>query len=383
MIISLNFIRNFLAYLVLSMLTSKIHADTIPAPPTITSKAHILIDYDSEKVLAEYNPDQRLDPASLTKMMSMDVVFHELTSGRIKLTDEVLISEKAWRTGGSRTFAEVGKKIRLEDLLKGAIIQSGNDATVALAEHVAGSEEVFVEMMNARAQKLGLTSSHFANATGLPHPDHYSTARDMAKIGAATIRDFPEFYKLYSMKEYEMNKIKQKNRNQLLWRDSSVDGIKTGHTESAGYCLVSSAKRDDQRLISVVMGSKSQAMRATDSLSLLNYGFRFYETHKLYEKRQVLGKVRVWKGAVSEVEAGPAQAVYVTVPRQQYDKLKPQLEIAPSLPAPVVAEQQVGRVIVLLGEQKITEVPLVALTGSATGGTFRYLMDSLLLWFNK
>lgn len=377
-----NFIHSAFICLLLSISISNASTDTVPAPPTVTSKAHILIDYASSKVLAEYNSDQRLEPASLTKIMSMDVIFNEITIGHVKLTDEVLISERAWRTGGSRTFAEVGKKIRVEDLLKGAIIQSGNDATVALAEHVAGSEQVFAEMMNTQAKKLGLTDSHFVNATGLPHPDHYSTARDMAKVSAATIREFPEFYKIYSMKEYELNNIKQRNRNQLLWRDSSVDGIKTGHTEAAGYCLVASAKRDEQRIISVIMGSKSQAMRSADSLALLNYGFRFYETHKLYEKRQVLGKVRVWRGAAGEVEAGPAQTVYVTVPRQQYDKLKPQLEIAPSLPAPVIAGQQVGRVLVVLGEQKIAEVPMVALTGSAMGGTFRYLMDSILLWFN-
>jgi len=357
-------------------------ADTIPPPPSATGKAYILIDHDSGRVLAEANADQRLEPASLTKIMSMDVVFREITAGNVKLSDEVLISERAWRTGGSRTFADVGKRFSVETLLKGAIIQSGNDATVALAEHIAGSEQTFAEMMNAQAQKLGMTNSHFTNATGLPDPNHYTTARDMAKVTSATIREFPTLYKLYSQKEYELNNIKQRNRNQLLWRDDSVDGVKTGHTENAGYCLVASAQRDGQRLISVILGSKSTPMRAADSLGLLNYGFRFYETHKLYDKRQSLGKVRIWKGAPSEIDAGPAQAVYVTIPRQQYKNLEPHLEIAPSLPAPVTLDQQVGRVLVNLSGQQVSDVPLVALRESPVGGIFRRVMDSVLLWFH-
>ncbi|KOR30760.1 D-alanyl-D-alanine carboxypeptidase [Achromatium sp. WMS2] len=357
-------------------------AESVPPPPSITSKAHILVDYHSGQVLAAFNPDQRLEPASLTKIMSADVIFKELTAGHIKLTDDVLISEHAWRTGGSRTFAEVGKHFTVETLLRGAIIQSGNDATVALAEHIAGSEQTFAEMMNTQAKVLGLTNSHFMNATGLPDPDHYSSAHDMARIATATIREYPNFYKIYSQKEYEVNGIKQRNRNRLLWRDSSVDGIKTGHTEGAGFCLVASAQRGDQRLISVIMGSKNQEMRAADSLTLLNYGFRFYETHKLYEKRQVLGKVRVWKGAYGEVDAGPAEEVYVTVPRQQYENLELVREIAPALNAPVRAGQKIGQVVVRLGGKEITQVPLVALTDAPEGGMFRYLMDTIILWFN-
>lgn len=357
-------------------------AETVPPPPNPTAKAFILIDHDSGRVLAESNADQRLEPASLTKIMAMNVVFREIASGTVKLSDEVLISERAWRTGGSRTFAEVGKRFSVEELLKGAIIQSGNDASVALAEHIAGSEQTFAEMMNARARQLGMTNSHFTNATGLPHSDHYTTARDIAKVTSATIREFPELYKLYSQKEYELNNIRQRNRNRLLWRDDSVDGVKTGHTEAAGYCLVASAKRDGQRLISVILGSKSTATRAADSLALLNYGFRFYETHKLYDKRQVLGRVRVWKGSPTEIEAGPAQMVYVTIPRQQYKNLEPHLEIAPSLLAPVAADQQVGRVLINLNEQQIAEVPLVALNESVVGGIIRRAMDSVLLWFH-
>lgn len=353
-----------------------------PPPPSVVSKAHILLDYDSGQVLAEFNADKRLEPASLTKIVSVDVIFQEIAAGHIKLTDEVQVSERAWRTGGSRTFADVGKRFKVEDLLKGAIIQSGNDATVALAEHIAGSESSFVGMMNAQAAKLGLINSNFMNSTGLPDPNHYSCARDMATMAVATIRDYPELYKIYSQKEYELNKIKQRNRNQLLWRDSTVDGIKTGHTKGAGYCLVASAKRDQQRLISVLMGAESDSTRAEDSLALLNYGFRFYETHKLYDKQQPLGKVRVWKGVFGEVEAGAAETVYITVPRQQYQNLEIRLEIAPSLPAPVMAGQKVGRVLVSLAGQQIKDIPLISLTESAEGGIFRYLIDSMLLWFN-
>lgn len=355
--------------------------EVVPPPPNIVGKAYILIDYATGQVLAEHNADRRLEPASLTKVMSMDVVFRELTTGHIKIDDQVPISEYAWKTSGSRTFADVGKTFRLEDLLKGAIIQSGNDATVALAEHVAGSESTFAEMMNAHARTLGLTNSHFVNATGLPNSNHYSSARDMAKIGAATIRNFPAYYTFYSIKEYELNKIKQPNRNLLLYRDSTVDGIKTGHTQGAGFCLMASAKRNNQRLISVIMGSSSMKQRAADSLALLNYGFRFYETHKLYDKNQVLHTVRVLYGSVSNIQVGTAAEVYITVPREQYGKIEIKTEITPSLKAPVAKNQQVGKVLVSLGQKQIAEIPLVALEESAEGGVFRQLIDAILYSF--
>ncbi|KOR31655.1 D-alanyl-D-alanine carboxypeptidase [Achromatium sp. WMS3] len=361
---------------------SAIAKDAIPQPPSINSKAHILLDYDSGQVLAASNPDLRLEPASLTKILAVDVVFKEIVAGRVKLSDKVLISKHAKKTGGSRTFIEVGEYLKVETLLKGAIIQSGNDATVALAEHIGGTEQNFAQMMNDQARNLSMTNSNFANATGLPHPDHYSTARDMAKVSIATIREFPEFYKIYSQKEFTFNKIKQRNRNLLLWRDRSIDGIKTGHTNAAGYCLAASAKRRGRRLVSVILGSKNEATRARDSKRLLDYGFKYFETHKLYEPRQVLGKVRVWKGVNGEVTVGPAHPVYVTVPKQQYQNIQLKLEMAASLPAPVAANQQVGRVLINLGTQQLAEVPLIALAESKTGNIFRQILDTILLWFN-
>lgn len=268
----------------------------IPEPPAIASSAHLLVDHHTGKVIAEHNPDERLEPASLTKIMTAYVVFRELAAGKIALTDEVLISEKAWRTGGSKTFIELGKRIPLEVLLHGMIIQSGNDASVALAEHVAGSEDTFAHLMNSNAQRLGMVNSHFINATGLPDPEHYSTARDMTLVTAATIREFPEYYAWYAEKEYVYHGIKQNNRNRLLWQDPAVDGVKTGHTEAAGYCLVASAKRESMRLTSVVMGAKSEKARAEASLALLNYGFRFYESPQLYPGGKPVENLRVWMG---------------------------------------------------------------------------------------
>ncbi len=356
-------------------------AAPIPAPPEVAASGYFLVDHHSGRVLAEANADSRLEPASLTKIMSVYVVFRELRDGNIKLTDPVLISEKAWRTGGSRMFVEVGKQVSVEDLLKGMIVQSGNDASVALAEHIAGSEETFANLMNTHAKRLGMTGSHFLNATGLPDENHYTTARDMAIVTSATIREFPEWYQWYAIKEYLYNGIKQHNRNKLLWRDASVDGVKTGHTESAGYCLVASAQRDDMRLISVMLGTKSVEVRAAETQSLLNYGFRFYETHRLYEKHQALARIRAWKGDPAEIPAGPADDIYVTIPRQQYKNLDARMELDPQVMAPVAEGQKLGRVVVTLGDDNVSEVPLVALEESAEGGIWRRVKDSVLLWF--
>ena len=314
----------------------------IPEPPTVVSLAHLLVDHNTGKVLAEHQADERLDPASLTKIMTAYVVFRELAAGKVALTDEVTISEKAWRTGGSKTFVELGKQIPLEVLLHGMIIQSGNDASVALAEHVAGSEETFVSLMNTHAQRLGMTHSHFTNATGLPDPELYTTARDMTLVTAATIREFPEFYAWYSEKEYVYHGIKQNNRNRLLWQDAAVDGVKTGHTEAAGYCLVASAKRDSMRLTSVVMGAKSEKARAQASLALLNYGFRFYESPKLYPGGQPIEKLRVWMGVSEELPVGPAAVIHATIPRGRYDKLAARIEKNPDIIAPVAKGDKVG-----------------------------------------
>lgn len=356
----------------------------MPGAPAVNGSAYLLVDYHSGRVLAESNADNRLDPASLTKIMTAHVVFRELKKGNIKLDDQVLVSAKAWRTGGSKTFIEVDKKIPLEVLLKGMIIQSGNDASVALAEHIAGGEDTFAKLMNSEAQRLGMTASHFMNATGLPDPNHYSTARDMAKIAAASIQEYPEYYKWYGMKEFVYNHIKQPNRNRLLWRDDSVDGIKTGHTEAAGYCLVSSAQRDGMRLLSVLMGAKSEEARAVDSLSLLNYGFRFFETRKLYEAGQEVSKLRVWKGDEAELSVGVLdRGAFVTIPRQQGKTVNTKIELDPLVMAPISQGQAVGRMLVTFGDnnEPVAEITLVALQDNPLGGWWRRLKDTILLWF--
>ncbi len=353
----------------------------IPEPPTIVSLAHLLVDHNTGKVLIEHQADERLDPASLTKIMTAYVVFRELAAGKVALTDEVLISEKAWRTGGSKTFVELGKQIPLEVLLHGMIIQSGNDASVALAEHVAGSEETFVSLMNTHAQRLGMTHSHFTNATGLPDPELYTTARDMTLVTAATIREFPEYYAWYSEKEFVYHGIKQNNRNRLLWQDAAVDGVKTGHTEAAGYCLVASAKRDSMRLTSVIMGSKSEKARAQASLALLNYGFRFYESPKLYPGGQPIENLRVWMGAIEELPVGPATDIHATIPRGRYDKLAARIEKNPDIIAPVAKGDKVGEIVVDLEGKEIGREPLIALQDVAEGGWWEWLRDTVLRWF--
>jgi D-alanyl-D-alanine carboxypeptidase (penicillin-binding protein 5/6) len=353
----------------------------IPDPPQIPAKGYLLMDHNTGTILAEFNADERLEPASLTKIMSAYVVFRELARGNLKLDDEALISEKAWRTGGSKTFVEVGTRVSVEDLLKGMIIQSGNDASVALAEHIAGSEATFAELMNTHAERLGMTDSHFVNADGLPDPDHYTTARDIALVTAATIREFPEYYAWYAEKEFVYNDIKQGNRNRLLYQDDSVDGVKTGHTEAAGYCLVASAEREGMRLTSVVMGSTGPKARAEASLALLNYGFRFYESHKLYPGGEPVETLRVWKGETTELPVGPAEDLYVTIPRRQYEKLSAQIEKNPDISAPVSKGDVVGEIILSLEGEEVRRAPLVALQDVAEGGLWEIARDSVLQWF--
>lgn len=350
----------------------------VPAAPELGAKSYLLMDFDSGEVIAQKNGDSSIEPASITKMMTAYILYRELENGRISQDDEVLISEKAWRMEGSRMFVEVGKTVLLSDLLKGMIIQSGNDATVALAEHVAGTEAAFVDMMNAQARALGMNQTYYENVTGWPSENHTSTARDIAVLAQALIRDFPEYYKLYSEKEFTYNNIKQYNRNKLLWRDESVDGVKTGHTESAGYCLVSSAKRTGMRLIAVVLGTESEKARIQDSKALLNYGFRFFETNKLYAAGQKLTDVRVWYGEPEQVGAGPVEDIYITVPRGQYDKLTAEMEIESSLEAPVEKGQELGEVIVSLGDDVKLKRPLVSLEPAAEGGVMTWMRDSVL-----
>ncbi len=311
MVKTLGFIFAFFAFL------SPVWADSIqtpppaqpvphvvPSPPKTAAEAYILIDYNSGKIIASQNADMRVEPASLTKIMTGYVVINELSNGNISLDDMVTISPKAWKMPGSKMFIEVGKKVSVHDLIKGMVIQSGNDASVALAEHIAGSEEVFAELMNKYAESLGMTHTHYMNATGLPNPDHYTTAEDLSILARALINKFPEEYEWYAQKKFTFNGITQYNRNKLLWQDPSVDGLKTGHTESAGYCLVTSAKRDDMRLISVVLGTDSAKQRIQESQKLLNYGFRFFETHKLYQAGQRLNDARIWEGQQDTVGLG-------------------------------------------------------------------------------
>ncbi len=353
----------------------------VPAAPMLPARAYILLDFHSGKVLAEQKADERMEPASLTKLLTAYTVFQALSSGKIKLADQVTISEKAWKSEGSRTFVRAGSKVSVEDLLKGMIVQSGNDATIALAEHTAGSEATFVTLMNQNAQLLGMKNSHFTNSTGLPDPDLYITARDIALLAHALIRDFPDYYQYYSMKEFSYNNIKQYNRNMLLWRDIGADGVKTGHTESAGFCLVSSALRDDMRLIAAVLGAKSEKERTDQSQELLNYGFRFFETQRLYSAAQSLKTTRIWKGASRELKLGLSEDLYVTLPRGQYGHLKAVMEMEKTIIAPAEKDNQYGMVKITLGDEVVAERPLVALQAVEQGGWWRRLVDSIRLWF--
>ena len=354
-----------------------------PSVPTIDAAAYILQDYHTGKVLAENNADAKLAPASLTKIMTVYVVFTELSNGHLHLEDMVTISEKAWKTSGSRMFVELGNQIKVEDLLKGVIIQSGNDASVALAEHVGGNEETFAEMMNQHAIRLGMANSHFKNSDGLPVEDHYTTARDLAILTTALIKEFPDYYRWFSQKEFTFNKITQQNRNKLLSRDESVDGVKTGFTDDAGYCLVASALREDMRLISVVMGAKSANARANENQTLLNYGFRFYESHRLYQGKTALNEARVWKGASKTISLGLEEDIYVTIPRRQYKDLKAVINVDKKITAPVADGAKLGSVKVTLKDEVVINKDLVALKAVDQGNIFQRLSDSVMMMMEK
>jgi D-alanyl-D-alanine carboxypeptidase (penicillin-binding protein 5/6) len=353
----------------------------VPAPPAVEAKAHILIDFHSGHVLSEQNAHERVEPASLTKLMTTYIVFTELKRGNLSLTDQALVSEKAWRTPGSRSFVQVNTRVGIEDLLKGVIVQSGNDATVTLAEHIAGSEDAFAELMNNYARALNMNDSHFVNSTGLPDPEHYTSAADMAQLMRAIIQQFPEYYTYYSLREHTYNGITQPNRNRLLWRDPSVDGGKTGHTESAGYCLVTSAKRDDMRLISVVLGTRSEEARLQESAKVLNYGFRFFETRLVHAASQPVTTTRIWQGAAEQIELGIEQDLYVTIPRNSADRLETAVEIVPSILAPVRQGDHLGRLEVRLNGEELTSTPLVAISDMEQGGLARRLTDRVLMFF--
>ncbi len=353
----------------------------VPAPPAVAASAYLVQDYESGQILVEQNIDARVEPASLTKMMTAYVVESELAAGRIKPDDMVRISEKAWRMEGSKMFVEVNKEVSVQDLMRGVIIQSGNDASVALAEHVAGSEEVFAAMMNEHAKRLGMNGTHFRNSTGWPEPDHYTTARDLATLGIALIRDFPAGYKLHSEKEFSYNGITQNNRNELLWTDSSIDGIKTGHTETAGYCLVASALRDGMRLVSVVMGTSGPAARTSATAALLNHAFRFYESRTVATGRQPLAQGKVWKGAGDVVSAGLPQDLKLAIPRGSEAQLEKLPVLESRIEAPVKKDAVIGTFKVRLNGKELASRPLVALQAVEAAGFFGRIADDIRLMF--
>ncbi|OHE84217.1 MAG: serine-type D-Ala-D-Ala carboxypeptidase [Lysobacterales bacterium RIFOXYD1_FULL_69_11] len=360
----------------------------VPPPPEVTGTAWVLMDAASGNVLAGENYDEQLEPASITKVMTSYVIAAEMAAGKVSRDDQVMMTENAWRTGGAGTDGsysgfEVNQTAPLLEMEKGMVVQSGNDAAIALAEHVAGSEQAFAALMNQYAQRIGMEKSHFINATGLPGEGHITTARDLALLGRALIRDYPEAYSYNKIKEFTVGNITQPNRNVLLWRDASVDGIKTGHTSAAGYCLMASAKRGDQRLISVVMGSTSESQRARDSQALLNWGFRFYETHEMYKAGAQVAQQKVWKGQADEVRLGLAEPLLVTVPRGRYEQLKPMMDVPATLVAPIEKGQAIGTVKVMLDDKVIAQRPLVAIDGIEQAGFFKRLWHELLMWWHS
>lgn len=352
-----------------------------PKPPTVAATAYLLIDANSGVVLAEKNSDTQVEPASLTKMMTMYIIDNELKAGSIKLSDDVLISKNAWKAQGSRMFVQVDTRVSVEDLIKGIIIQSGNDATIAMAEQIGGSEEVFAELMNKYAHNLGMNSSHFVNSTGLPDKDHLTTAKDMSILARAIIKNFPETYKIYSQKEFTYNNIRQTNRNRLLWRNSAVDGIKTGYTENAGYCLVASAvDSNNMRLISIVMGTKSDSARNEEANKLLAWGSRFYETHKVLSAGERLQDVRAWMGAKKTLPVGFADDFYITTTHGNYKKYTAKVNLSDFVKAPINKGDVVGTYVVQdENNQIILEQPIIALKTIAKGNIIKRGRDYVTL----
>ncbi|MDX9707099.1 MAG: D-alanyl-D-alanine carboxypeptidase family protein [Azospira sp.] len=366
-----------------ALVPSLLFAQQTPVPPALAAKSWLLIESGSGQVLASQAEDERLEPASLTKLMTAYLTFAAIRQGTLKLDQSVPVSEKAWRTGGSKMFIRVGTQVTVEDLIKGMIVQSGNDACIALAEAVAGSEENFAQMMNREARRLGMGATHFRNATGLPDPEHYTTARDLATLAGALIRDFPEEYaRYYGIKEFRYNNISQPNRNRLLWLDPTVDGMKTGYTEAAGYCLIASAKRGPRRLLSVVLGTASDAVRAQESLKLLNFGYLSYDAVQLYASEQAVSHLKVWKGGASTVKAGFTEDFILAVPKGFAQKVQADLVSKQPLIAPVSAGQTVGTMRVSVDGKFFGEYPVVALEGVPQAGALGRAIDSVRLLFN-
>jgi len=354
-----------------------------PPAPVLNAKAWLLLDMASGQVLAAQGPGERVEPASLTKLMTAYLTFAALKSKAITLEQNVPVSPLAWKAIGSRMFIEPKKPVTVAEAMRGMIVQSGNDASIALAELIAGSEDQFAAMMNREAQRLGMKGTSFKNSTGLPDPQHYTTVEDLAKLAGAIIRDFPDFYTLYSIKEYTYNNITQPNRNRLLWLDPNVDGMKTGHTDSAGFCLIASAKRGPRRLLSVVVGTQSEAARSTESQKLLNYGFLGYDSVRLYEKGQSISALEVWKGEARELKAGFDRELFVSVPKGQAEKIKATLNTQKPLLAPIAQGQKIGTMKVTLDGRDVAEVPVVALQQVEAAGIFGRALDTIRLWFTK
>ena len=365
------------------LLPAMVGAQALPQPSGVAARAWLLLDYGSGLSLAGANVDQRVEPASLTKLMTAYVSFAALKQGRIQAKQSVPVSERAWKSPGSRMFVEPRLAVNVDELLRGMIVQSGNDACIALAELIAGSEDAFVQMMNGEAQRLGLAHTHFTNSTGLPDPQHYSTANDLGRLALALIRDFPEYYTLYSLKDFRYNGITQPNRNRLLWLDASVDGVKTGHTEAAGFCLIASAKRGPRRLISVVLGTDSDSARAQESQKLLNFGFQYYDAVKVYDGRQAIARLRIFKGEENAVAVGFANDLLISVPRGLSAQLKVQLQPQQPLLAPLAAGSRVATLKLSLGDRPYGEFPVVTLENVAAAGIIGRAWDSIRLLFEK
>lgn len=353
----------------------------VPPAPSVAAKSYLLLDYHSQQALAAKNAGERVEPASLTKLMTAYLTFSALKQNQIQPKQTVPVSGRAWKAEGSRMFIEPRKPVTVEELMRGMIVQSGNDACIALAELIAGSEEAFAQQMNREAQRLGMKNTNFMNATGLPNAQHYSTASDLALLALSIIRDFPEYHPLYSLKEYRYNNITQANRNRLLWSDPTVDGMKTGYTENAGYCLITSAKRGERRLISVLLGTASETARAVESQRLLNYGFQFYDSVKLYEKNQPVASLQIWKGSGNSVKAGFLTDLYVSLPKGQANKLKANLESQRPMFAPIASGQKIGVMKLTLDGRPYAEIPIVALESVALAGILGRGWDSLRLLF--
>ena len=379
--IALVLITALLAALLTPTVVSAANKPIIPPPPQVAASGYLLMDAATGEVLVEHNANEPLPPASLTKIMTSYIAAMELEAGRISLTDQVPVSVKAWRAPGSRMFVREGTTVPLQDLLKGIVIQSGNDASIAVAEHIAGSEDAFASMMNQQAAVLGMHASQFANATGLPADGHQTSAWDMALLTVDLINRFPEHYAYYSERSFTYNDIEQPNRNRLLWRDQTVDGVKTGHTEAAGYCLVASALRDNMRLISVVMGTDSEEARMRESQKLLSYGFRYFETQRLYDAEVPLKTSRIYYGESEELPMGVAEAVTITIPRSSYEDLEPELIIPRALEAPVAAGDELGELVLSLYGEEVYRAPLVALEDVTEAGMFARLADWVSLFF--